>query len=183
MTMATSEGMKIGATHGVWRSGEHMVMAEDAELPDRCVKTDRPADGEWADVRLRWHHPALYLVLLVGPIVYFIVAHFASTLVIVHVGITTAALASARRTRRLAWALLVAGIAFWVAAASAALMLLGWAGGALMLLSIPVFFLRGRLIWATRIEHGYVWIAGVHPDYLARLPEWPRDRPRGGWFA
>jgi hypothetical protein len=41
-----------------------------------------------------------------------------------------------------------------------------------MVLAIPVFFLRGRLIWASRIEHGYVWIAGVHPNYLARLPEW-----------
>ena len=149
-----------------------MVMAEDAELPDRCVKTDRPADGEWADLRLQWHHPALYLVLLVNLIVYFIVAYFASTRVVVHVGITLPVLASAQRARRLTWALLLAGLALCVVAATTSLLLLLGPGVALMVVSIPVFFVRGRLIWATRIEHGYVWIAGVHPDYLARLPEW-----------
>lgn len=170
--MAMGEGIELGVVHGVWRSGKRMVMAEDAELPDRCVKTDQPADGEWADIRLQWHHPALYLVLLVNLIVYIIVAYLASTRVIVHVGITLPVLASARRARRLTWALLLAGFALCTVAAVTSFPLLLWPGGALMVLSIPVFFLRGRLIWATRIEHGYVWIAGVHPDYLARLPEW-----------
>jgi hypothetical protein len=170
--MATGRRIELGVVHGVWRSGKRMVMAEDAELPDRCVKTDRPADGEWADIRLQWHHPALYLVLLVNLIAYFIVAYFVSTRVIVRVGITTPVLASARRARQLTWALPLAGIALCMVAATASLPLLLWPGGALIVVSIPVFFLRGRLIWATRIEHGYVWIAGVHPDYLARLPEW-----------
>ena len=170
--MAQDEGVELGVVHGVWRSGKRMVMAEDAELPDRCVKTNRPADGEWADIRLQWHHPALYLVLLVNLVVYFIVAYFVSTRVVVHVGITLPVLASARRARRLTWALLLAGLALCVLAATVPLPLLLWPGGALMVLSIPIFFLRGRLIWASRIEHGYVWVAGVHPDYLARLPEW-----------
>lgn len=42
-----------------------------------------------------------------------------------------------------------------------------------MIAAIPVFPLRARIVWPTRIEHGYVWLGGVHPDYLARLPEWP----------
>jgi hypothetical protein len=33
------------------------------------VKTDLPADGQWADIRLRWHHPALYLLLILGIVV------------------------------------------------------------------------------------------------------------------
>ena len=119
--MALDGGVELGVVHGVWRSGKRMVMAEDAELPDRCVKTDRPADGEWADIRLQWHHPALYLVLLVNLIVYFIVAYFVSTRVIVHVGITLPVLASARRARRLTWALLLAGLALCVVAATASL--------------------------------------------------------------
>ena len=170
--MAAGDGMNGGVVHGVWCSGKLMVLAADAELPDRCVKTDQPADGEWADIQLRWHHPALYLVALVNIILYFIVAYFVSTSAIVHVGITTAVVASARRARYLTWALLLVGLALCVVAAFAPLPLLWWPAGTLMLLSIPVYFLRGRLIWPTRIEHGYVWVAGVHPDYLARLPQW-----------
>ena len=124
MTITTGQNIELGVVHGVWRSGKRMVMAEDAELPDRCVKTDRPADGEWADIRLQWHHPALYLVLLVNLIAYFIVAYFVSTRVIVRVGITIPVLASARRARQLTWALPLAGIALCIVAATASLPLL-----------------------------------------------------------
>jgi len=166
-------GIDSGVVHGVWRAGNLLVLAEDAELPDRCVKTGLPAEGGWVEVRLRWHHPALYLVLLAGIILYFIVAYFASTSVVVRVGITDRALSAARRGWRLTWALVLLGIALCVAAAYGVPLL--WAPGlALMVVAIPVFLLRARLVWPTRIEHGYVWLAGVHPDYLAQLPEWPR---------
>jgi hypothetical protein len=159
---------------GAWRCGNRMVVSADAELPDRCVKTGRPADGEWADIRLRWHHPALYIVLLVNVIVYFIVAHFVSTSVIVRVGVIHDTLTSARCARRILWMLLLlaGGVSCFLAVAGVSL--LWWLVAALMVLSALVFFPRGRLIWATRMEHSYVWIAGVHPDYLALLPEWPR---------
>lgn len=79
----------------------------------------------------------------------------------------------ARRARRILWTLLLAGgVSCFLAVAGVSL--LWWLAAALMVLSALVFFPRGRLIWATRMEHGYVWIAGVHPDYLALLPEWPR---------
>jgi hypothetical protein len=169
-----THGIDSGVVHGVWRAGRRMVVAGDAEFLDRCVKTDLPAEGEWADLRLRWHHPALYLVLLVNIIVYFIVAYFASTSVVVHVGITHRALFAARRAWRLTWALVLVGLALCAAAVLAGPALLWGPGVALMVVAIPVFLLRARIVWPTRIEHGYVWLAGVHPDYLARLPEWPR---------
>lgn len=33
-------GIDAGFVHGVWRGGSRMVVAEDAELPDRCVKAE-----------------------------------------------------------------------------------------------------------------------------------------------
>lgn len=162
----------LGFVHGVWREGDHMVVAADAELPDRCVKTDLPADGQWADIRLKWHHPALYLLLILGIIVYFIMAYYLSTSVIVRVGITESVLSTGRWTRSLVWTLVLGGLVLGVVAFAAHDPALLWASGVLLALAIPVFLLRPRIIWATRMERGYVWIAGVHPGYLARLPQW-----------
>ena len=169
---ASDERAELGFVRGVWREGDRMVVAADAELPDRCVKTDLPADGQWADIRLRWHHPALYLVLILGIIVYFIMAYYMSTSMIVRVGITEPVLNAGRWTRSLVWTLVLGGVVLCVVAAAVRDPALFWAGGVLLVLAVPVFLLRPRIIWATRMERGCVWIAGVHPDYLARLPQW-----------
>jgi hypothetical protein len=165
---------RLGVIQGVWRCGDRMVMRIDAELPDRCVKTNVPADGQWADIRLSWHHPALYLVILLNLVAYFIVAYFVRTSVIVRVGLTQSALNSARRARVLMWVLFLGGVSFCAAAFAAEFPPLFWLGLALVLLAIPVFLWGARIVWADKIEPGYVWIAGVHRDYLAELPEWPR---------
>lgn len=169
---ALGERPELGFVHGVWREGDRMVVAADAELPDRCVKTDLPADGQWADIRLRWHHPALYLVLLLSIVVYFIMAYYLSTSVIVRVGLTESVLSTGRWARSLVWTLVLGGGVLCLAGVVAHEPTLVWSGGVLMVLAIPVFLLRPRIIWATRMERGFVWIAGGHPDYLARLPQW-----------
>jgi hypothetical protein len=159
-------------TENAWRSGDRMVVRLDAELPDRCVKTDLPAHGQWAEIRLTWHHPALYLVLLVNIIVYFIVAYFVSTSATGRVGITERAVRAARRARLYTWALLLGGSACWAAALAFEVVPLFWVGLAAMIVAIPVYLLGARIVWASRIEGAYIWLEGVNRDYLARLPEW-----------
>lgn len=158
---------------GVWRSGNLMVMREDAELPDRCVKTNRPAHGAWADIRLSWHHPALFLVIVLNLIVYFLVAPFVSTSAVVRVGLTEQPRLLCRSFRIATWALLLCASALLIAGFATGLAAFGSAAIILFVIAVPVYFVGARIIWARRIEHGYVWIAGVHPDYLASLPEWP----------
>jgi hypothetical protein len=55
--------------------------------------------------------------------------------------------------------------------------------GARYMLSVAiVLFLFGFILSATipgllsakRITKDYIWLKGVHPDYLAELPEWPQ---------
>jgi hypothetical protein len=157
-----------------WRSGDLMVMGADAQLPDRCVKTDQPARGQSADIVLFWHPPGLYLLLLLNLVVYVVVARLVGTSVVVHVGISDAVLSSSRRARALTWVLLFGGAAGWAAAAAAETPALFWVGLVLMVAAIPVYLVRGRLIRVTKLEDESVWLAGVHPDYLARLPEWAR---------
>jgi hypothetical protein len=158
---------------GAWRDGDRLVLAPDAVLPDRCVKTDLPADGRTADVVLLWHEPALYWLLALNPIVYMIVARAVGTSVVVTVPVTRATLASARRARWLVAALLAAGAAAWVFAALLPRADLFWLGLALMAVAIPVFLLGARFIRVIRLEDERVWLAGASVNFLARLPDWP----------
>jgi len=54
-------------TQGVWRSGSLLVMHRNARLPDRCVKTNSAENVRRLKRNLSWHHPGLYLWLLVPP--------------------------------------------------------------------------------------------------------------------
>ena len=50
-----------------------------------------------------------------------------------------------------------------------------------MLVASPLVFLGGaiygllaaRMVAAKRISDDYVWLKGVHPSFLADLPQWP----------
>lgn len=160
-------------SEGVWRSGDLMIMRVGATLPDRCVKTNLPADGQWVELRLQWHHPLLYLVLLANLLIYLIVAHFVSKAVTVRVGISGQAISSRRRTLWVMWGLLIGGAGLTlVASRSEQLSFLIVAGLIAMILAAGVFLWWTRVVVATRIEGDYVWMRGVHPDYLAALPEW-----------
>ncbi len=159
--------------YDAWRDGDLLVLAPDAVLPDRCVKTDLPAGGATADVALLWHEPAVYWLLALNPIVYLIVARAVGTSVIVTLPVTRAALRAARRALWLAAALLTAGVACWLAAALLARLEFLWLGVAVMALAIPVYLLGARFLRVKRLEGDRVWIAGASINFLARLPEWP----------
>jgi hypothetical protein len=157
-----------------WRDGDQLVLGADARLPDRCVKTDLPAEGSTTEVVAILHEPALYWLLLLGPMVYLIVVRAVGTRVVVCVGVIPAALRASRRDWVLTWLLLGASVAAWLTAAVLQTPQLFWLGLALMVAAVPVYLFGARLVRVTRLEGDRVWIRGVHARYLARLPEWRR---------
>jgi hypothetical protein len=167
-------GPDVDHAHGAWRDGDLLVMAPDAVLPDRCVKTDLPADGRTVEIALLWHEPAVYWLLALNPIVYLVVARAVGTSVVVTVPVTQTTLGSARRARWLVAALLAGGATAWVCAAFLLQAELFWLGFVLMAASIPVYLLGARFIRVRRLEGERVWIAGASVNFLARLPESPR---------
>ena len=59
---------------GVWRvDRDKLYVTRGAELPDRCVKCNAPAKPAKSRT-FYWHSPALYLLVLVSPLIYIIVA-------------------------------------------------------------------------------------------------------------
>ena len=164
----------VDRAHGAWRDGALLVMAPDAVLPDRCVKTDLPADGRTAEVALLWHEPGWYWLLVLNPIVYLAVARAVGTRVVVTVPVTRAALSAAHRAWWLTLALLAAGLASWLAAALLVRAELFWLGAGVMAAAIPVYLLGARFIRVRRLDGERVWIAGASINFLARLPDLPR---------
>ena len=149
-------------------------MAPDAVLPDRCVKTDLPADGRTADVALLWHAAGRLLAARAESIVYLSVGtrrgderrrHDTGDGGDARAGPARApARGRAARGRRDGWsraALLLRAELFWL-------------GVALMALAIPVYLLGARFIRVRRLDGERVWIAGASVNFLARLPELPR---------
>ncbi len=69
---APSRGGQSGET--VWRNQKLLVMVPDAALPPRCVKCNGPAEEPTKVRKIYWHHPLLYLLILINLIVYAVVA-------------------------------------------------------------------------------------------------------------
>lgn len=50
------------------------MTVKDHALPDRCIKCNTPAEGFSVVQHVRWHNPRAYLTLLLGLVVYVVVA-------------------------------------------------------------------------------------------------------------
>jgi hypothetical protein len=98
------------------RQGKQLIIpapppGQPAILPALCIKCGAPADGKPVTRTLYWHNPALYLLVLVSPLIYVIVA------IVVRKGMKVCVPLCAQHAQRrsmavtLAWVLPVIGIA------------------------------------------------------------------------
>lgn len=61
--------------HGdVWREDDVLVCTPGANLPPRCIKCNAPTDMPSRRYIFHWHHPVIYLALLMGVLPYVILA-------------------------------------------------------------------------------------------------------------
>jgi uncharacterized membrane protein len=170
---------------GLYRKGKQLVMHKRANLPDRCVKSNQPADGRRLQRNLSWYHPLIYLTLVVSPLVFIIVAYVLRKQATIHVGLSKPWFRKRRRALLIGWLMALLGLAIVVAS----IMMISnprgqtpWAGwgiplGIVMLIGAGIYgSMASQMVSPVRITDDYVWLKGVHPDYLADLPPWP-NRP------
>ncbi|MCP2730852.1 hypothetical protein [Limnofasciculus baicalensis] len=161
----------------IWRAGNILVMRRGAQLPDRCIKTNQPANGKRFKAILYWHHPAIYLVILLNLLIYVIIAIFVRKKAVVYFGVSEEVLQKRRRAILWGWGVGVAGIILFFSALSlqsqlAMAIFLLPVGQALMLGGLIGGSARATIVNVYRIEDEYIWIRGVAKEYLALLPEW-----------
>ena len=161
-------------SHGfdtIWRSNTLLVMTKQASLPNRCIKCNAPT-AERLRRKLQWHHPALYLLIIVSILVYAIVAMVLRKTAVVNVGLCE----EHRQSRRLsiiitvllafvAMLSVIAGIQFESAA-------LVFVGIGLVIAASIYGSISIRVIAPTKIDEHYVWIKGVDANFLQGFPEW-----------
>ncbi len=168
---------EIVADTGLWRQGNVLVMRKGSQLPARCVKSNQPTDRRLKR-NLYWHHPAIYLTILLHILIYVILALILRKTATIYVGLSDEWFAKRHRAMFIGWFLVLASIGMFVAGVATVdrSETFPW-----MLVASPLVFLGGaiygllaaRMIAAKRISDDYVWLKGVHPSFLADLPEWP----------
>jgi hypothetical protein len=167
---------------GLFRKDKQLVMDLGADLPDRCVKSNQPAGGGRLRLHFSWHHPALYLVLLAGVLPFVIVALVLRKQATLDVGLSKKWRRRRRRAILVGWLLALLGVAIVIASVAVAAdqrgptPWLGWAilVGILTILGGAIYGIVGsRIVTPVRITDDYIWLKGVHPDFLVNLPDWP----------
>jgi hypothetical protein len=57
-----------------YHDGKVLVVPAGASLPPMCVKCGEPVPGQFLTKNFRWHPPWIYLLILIGILIYVIVA-------------------------------------------------------------------------------------------------------------
>jgi hypothetical protein len=168
-----------GKFPGLWREGNVLVMHKLAPLPDICLLSNRPAQ-RLLKRKLQWHHPAISLTILITVPLYIVLALVLTKRATIQLPLTDEWYE--RRQRRLifAWgtgltslSLMVLG--FVIAAVGQEpgyllLVMVGLVGGIASLIMGQELL---ALVKPKRITDEYIWLKGVHPDFLDRLDVWP----------
>jgi predicted RNA-binding Zn-ribbon protein involved in translation (DUF1610 family) len=157
---------------GLWRAADELVMTKDAELPFVCIKTNQPADA-WLRRKLYWHSGWIYLLILISLWIYLLVALIVQQKADIQIALCRDQIARRRWATAGGWLGALLGILLMIAgfnADGAAVPVLIMTGIVLMLVSVITGLVMSRMVRATRITKDYVWLKGVHPDFLATLP-------------
>jgi hypothetical protein len=161
---------------GLWRQGNLLVMHKQAPLPDICLKSNLPSERRLKR-SLTWHHPALYLLVLLHVFIYIIVAMIVRNTATIHIPLTQEWYSRRHRRMAFSWGAIV--LCILLAAVGIAYVdqspLAPWA----IIASIPaalafaIYGLRScQLVSAKRMNGDYIWLKGVHPEFLDRLEPW-----------
>jgi hypothetical protein len=165
-------GPGYAPTTGVWREGPRIVVVQGAVLPPACVKCNAPADGPPVRKTLYWHHPALYLIILAGVLIYAIVA-----LIVRQKGDVSLYLCKRHRSRRVrailaAWLGVAAGVVLIFYGANSSMPEVCCPLGILVCIGAIIYGVIGaRRLWPARIDSQYLWLRGAGREFLSTLPE------------
>jgi len=162
---------------GVWRDGNCLVMDKRAKLPNRCVKSNLPAEG-WLRRDLSWHHPAVFLALLAHILIYIILALILRKRATIYIGLTHEWFARRRRAIIIGWGSVLLSIVMGIAGIA---LVEQHPPAVFLIVCVPFLFFGGaiygllcaRMVTPKRITDQHVWLKGVHPEFLATLPPLP----------
>ena len=159
----------------IWRSKSVLVMTKQAPLPDRCVKCNAPTQHTLKR-NLRWHHPALYILIIGGFLFYVILALVLSKSATIKVGLCETHAAARKRDILITWTLVLLSFASFYFAATTGEMSLLFVGLVLFFGGVIYGIVKTRVVAPQKIDDHYVWLTGLNGNYLEQFPEWKTSR-------
>ena len=150
-------------------------MTKQAPLPQRCVKCNAPTQHTLKR-NLRWHHPALYVLIVVGFLFYAILAMVLSKTATINVGLCETHAAARKRDIVITWMIVLLSFGSFYFAAAAEEMGFLLVGVVLLLGAIIYGSLKTRVVAPQKIDDHYVWLTGLDANYLEQFPEWHAAR-------
>jgi hypothetical protein len=165
------EGVTTGAG-AMWRSKRELVTSLNPILPPRCVKCNAPTETPPMKRNLYWHHPALYLVVLVNVIIYVIIAMLVRKRTVAMVSVCRRHRSARRNALLIGWGLELAALALVIGGAANEWTWMVLMGGGAFLGGLIYGLARGRLVFARKIDKEHVWMGGCGSEFLAQFPEW-----------
>ena len=175
----TSQGVYFPPpTHNVptiWRNKSLLVMNKQAQLPNRCVKCNEPTPRTLKR-NLRWHHPAIYILIFGGVLFYVILALVLSKTATINVGLCETHAAARKRDMVITWMLVLLsfGISYFALASDVMGFLL--LGVAVFLGAVIYGVVKTRVVAPQKIDDHHVWLTGLNSQYLEQFPEWRAAR-------
>lgn len=162
---------------GLWRKGSLLVMHKMAPLPDRCVKSNVPTQRRLKR-SLSWHHPLIFLTLLISLLIYVILALVLRKTAKIHIGLSDEWFARRRRAMVIGWTTVLVSLGMIIGGItmvdSNGLFGLAILAGAVLFVAGAIYGLLGaRMVAPTRISDTHIWLKGVCPEFLVGLPDWP----------
>jgi hypothetical protein len=149
--------------------GRALVAPLQTQLPEVCVFTGGTEDLVRVKQRLTWHHPAIYLTVFWGLIIYVILA-----LALRKTADVTYFMTRAEKKRRTIWHLCNWGIflstILWLVLGAATKWHWSyWVAPVSFLASIVCYFLNVRLLYPQKIDDHCAEIRGISKDVLGKL--------------
>jgi hypothetical protein len=166
-------------TGQIFQKGKLLIVHNMATFPDRCVKSNEPTT-ERLKRKLSWHHPLIFLLLLVNLLIYVLVAMIVRKTAVLQIPLAARYKAARIRWMLIAWSMALLSLALFVvglattdqvADALSAFLLLQFPLAIIAALFIGLF--GCRVIYARKIDDQYVWIGGTGEEFRRSFPEWP----------
>jgi len=157
--------------YSVWRQDSVLVMTRQALLPDRCIKCNEPAERKLKR-KLSWHHPAIYLLVFVGALVYVVLAMIMRKTATIEVGLCENHSAIRTRDIMITWTLGLLSIASILLAARLEDLTFVAIGGLLILACALYGIVRVKVVTPTKIDEDFIWLKGCNRRYLTAFPKW-----------
>lgn len=160
-------------SHSVSTEGRDLVVPRDAEFPRICLMSGATEDLIEVPIRrqLTWHHPAVYLAILLNLLVYAILALIVRKKSSHRFYLSRTEKARHANWHRANWLIFLGSFGMFFAAGASdrgELVLVGLAG---LLASIVIYVAKVRLLQATRIDDTYTWVRGIPRHVLPKVVE------------